>query len=115
MDSRDSSNPNRVRFFTVNTLVEHIAKKKWDLVKESSAQPFNQHVKFDLVFITLHHNRKRMTVLKNQRNWFQIPPIRPWHLGSSDCAVIPTTTPRLASNMIHFQWKASRLSFQQQK
>ncbi len=49
-----------------------------------------------LSFCIYLHSRKGMIVPRNQRNWFQNPPIKHWLLGSFDCAVIPTMTPRLA-------------------
>lgn len=53
-ESRESNNPNRVRCFSANALVEDTAKQPWDLVKFVCTQPFNKHVKFGLAFVTLH-------------------------------------------------------------
>lgn len=53
-DSRNSSNPNRVRFFDKSSLVESIASQKWDLVKILCTQPFNKHVQYGLSFVVVH-------------------------------------------------------------
>lgn len=54
VESRNSTNPNRVRCFTENALVESVAKQKWDLIKIICTQPFNNHVQYGLTFVTIH-------------------------------------------------------------
>lgn len=53
-ESKNSSNPNRVRCFKTSALVESVASQKWDLVKVLCTQPFNKHVQYGLSFIKLH-------------------------------------------------------------
>lgn len=54
IESKNSTNINRVRCFAANALVESVAKEKWELVKVTCTQPFNRHVQYGLSFITLH-------------------------------------------------------------
>lgn len=51
---KNDLNPNRVRFFSGNVLIESVAKKKWDLVKIKCTQPFNSKIKYGISFVTLH-------------------------------------------------------------
>lgn len=53
-EAKNGTNPNRVRCFTKNALVESISKEKWDLVKVLCTQPFNNKLKYGLSFVTLH-------------------------------------------------------------
>lgn len=54
IEAKNGTNPNRVRCFTHNALVESVAKQKWDLVKIFCSQPFNNKLKYGLSFVTLH-------------------------------------------------------------
>lgn len=54
MDSKNSTNTNRVRFFTKNVLIEPVCNESYDLIKIVCTQPFNKHVKFGLSFVKLH-------------------------------------------------------------
>ncbi|CAG7831823.1 unnamed protein product [Allacma fusca] len=53
-DSRNSSNPNRVRMFGLDKLDKLVAAQKWDLVKVVCTQEFNTHVQFGLSFINVN-------------------------------------------------------------
>ncbi|KAL5277157.1 XRCC1 family protein [Megaselia abdita] len=53
LESKSSSNPNRVRCFDTAALVKPIASEKWDLVKVLCTQPFNKHVQYGISFIKL--------------------------------------------------------------
>ena len=53
-EAKNGTNPNRVRCFTQNALVESVSKEKWDLVKVFCTQPFNNKLKYGLSFVTLH-------------------------------------------------------------
>ncbi len=118
MESRDSTTPNRVRFFTANTLVEHIAKEKWDLVKVSCAQPFNQHVKFGLAFVTLHTpsqpkgddspEKPKELVPKSADKTLAFGKFR--LRSDSDDDSSPGRSTAAASTSVFDKWKASRHS-----
>ncbi|XP_058450012.1 DNA repair protein XRCC1 [Malaya genurostris] len=54
IESRNSTNVNRVRCFTQNALVEPVSRGKWDLVKIICTQPFNSRVQYGVTFIKLH-------------------------------------------------------------
>jgi DNA-repair protein XRCC1 len=54
IEANNNTNPNRVRCFTPNALVESVAKEEWDLVKVFCTQPFNHKLKYGLSFVTLH-------------------------------------------------------------
>lgn len=54
IEAKNGNNPNRVRCFTHNILVESVAKLKWDLIKVICTQPFNNKIQYGLSFITLH-------------------------------------------------------------
>jgi DNA-repair protein XRCC1 len=54
IEANNNTNPNRVRCFTPNALVESVAKQEWDLVKVFCTQPFNHKLKYGLSFVTLH-------------------------------------------------------------
>lgn len=54
IEAKNGNNPNRVRCFTNNILVESVAKQKWDLIKVICTQPFNSKIQYGLSFITLH-------------------------------------------------------------
>ena len=53
-EAKNGTNPNRVRCFTQNALVESVSREKWDLVKVLCTQPFNNKLKYGLSFVTLH-------------------------------------------------------------
>lgn len=54
IESRNSTNVNGVRCFTQSSLVESVAREKWNLVKIICTQPFNSRVQYGISFITLH-------------------------------------------------------------
>lgn len=54
IESKNSSNINRVRCFAQDGLVEDIASKKYDLIQVVCTQPFNKHVQYGLSFIKIH-------------------------------------------------------------
>uniref|UniRef100_A0A1A9WAW5 BRCT domain-containing protein n=1 Tax=Glossina brevipalpis TaxID=37001 RepID=A0A1A9WAW5_9MUSC len=54
IESRNSTNINRVRCFNQEALVETVASNKWSLVKIVCTQPFNRHVQYGLSFIKVH-------------------------------------------------------------
>lgn len=54
-EARTMDRPNRVRCFPQDgSLIESVAKEKWDLVKIMCTQPFNNRVQYGLSFVTLH-------------------------------------------------------------
>ncbi|XP_023221324.1 DNA repair protein XRCC1-like [Centruroides sculpturatus] len=54
MESKNSTNINRVRMFGPEKLSKPTSTEKWDLVKIVCTQPFNKTVQFGLSFIKLH-------------------------------------------------------------
>ncbi|PIK44756.1 putative DNA repair protein [Apostichopus japonicus] len=54
MESKNSSNPNRVRIFGADKLCKPTLGKQWDRVKIVCTQPFNKHISYGLSFIKLH-------------------------------------------------------------
>uniref|UniRef100_A0A1B0G8Y1 BRCT domain-containing protein n=1 Tax=Glossina morsitans morsitans TaxID=37546 RepID=A0A1B0G8Y1_GLOMM len=54
VESKNSTNINRVRCFNQDALVPAAAASKWSLVKIVCTQPFNRHVQYGLAFIKLH-------------------------------------------------------------
>uniref|UniRef100_A0A0P6IV92 Putative dna repair protein n=1 Tax=Aedes aegypti TaxID=7159 RepID=A0A0P6IV92_AEDAE len=54
IESRNSTNINRVRCFTQDALIEAVARGQWDLIKIICTQPFNSRVQYGLSFVTLH-------------------------------------------------------------
>lgn len=54
MESKNSTNINRVRMFGPEKLSKPTMMEKWDLVKIVCTQPFNKSVQFGLSFIKLH-------------------------------------------------------------
>nr|XP_029734884.1 LOW QUALITY PROTEIN: DNA repair protein XRCC1 [Aedes albopictus] len=54
IESRNSTNTNRVRCFTQDALIESVARGQWDLVKIICTQPFNSRVQYGLSFVTVH-------------------------------------------------------------
>lgn len=53
IESRQSTNKNKVRMFTAEQLTPE-CKQKWDRVKIVCTQPFNRHVQYGLSFVALH-------------------------------------------------------------
>ncbi|KAL9882969.1 DNA repair protein XRCC1 isoform 2-T2 [Glossina fuscipes fuscipes] len=54
VESKNSTNINRVRCFNQDALVPAVASSKWSLVKIVCTQPFNRHVQYGLAFIKVH-------------------------------------------------------------
>uniref|UniRef100_A0A1Y1KFD5 BRCT domain-containing protein n=1 Tax=Photinus pyralis TaxID=7054 RepID=A0A1Y1KFD5_PHOPY len=54
LESRQSTNVNKVRMFTYNEFQSPERDEKWDVVKIVCTQPFNRHVQYGLSFLTLH-------------------------------------------------------------
>lgn len=54
VEAKNGLMPNRVRCFTSDTLVESVAKEKWDLVKIICSQIYNSRNQYGLSFVTLH-------------------------------------------------------------
>ncbi|KAK5643640.1 hypothetical protein RI129_007485 [Pyrocoelia pectoralis] len=54
LESRQSTNANKVRMFGYDELQKPERDEKWDVVKIVCTQPFNRHVQYGLSFITLH-------------------------------------------------------------
>lgn len=54
LDSRQSTNVNKVRMFTQEQLIQPERDEKWDRIKIVCTQPFNRHVTYGLSFIKLH-------------------------------------------------------------
>ncbi|KAL3276299.1 hypothetical protein HHI36_024197 [Cryptolaemus montrouzieri] len=56
IESRQSTNINRVRMFKKEDLSKPECEEKWDRIKIVCTQPFNRHVKYGLSFIKFHSN-----------------------------------------------------------
>ncbi|KAH8362539.1 hypothetical protein KR084_013067 [Drosophila pseudotakahashii] len=54
IESKNSSNQNRVRCFSGPALAESVLPEKWKLLKIVCTQPFNRHVQYGLSFVKLH-------------------------------------------------------------
>ncbi|XP_001964023.3 DNA repair protein XRCC1 [Drosophila ananassae] len=54
IESKNSSNQNRVRCFSASALNENALKEKWTLLKIICTQPFNRHVQYGLSFVKVH-------------------------------------------------------------
>ncbi|KAM8719523.1 hypothetical protein ACLKA7_005715 [Drosophila subpalustris] len=54
IESKNSSNLNRVRCFSGDALSANLLHDKWKLVKIVCTQPFNRHVQYGLSFIKVH-------------------------------------------------------------
>lgn len=54
LESRQSTNINKVRMFSHEQLSKPECTEKWDRIKVICTQPFNRHVQYGLSFITLH-------------------------------------------------------------
>lgn len=54
VEAKNGLNPNRVRCFNADNLVESVAKEKWDLVKIFCSQIYNSRTQYGLSFVTLH-------------------------------------------------------------
>ncbi|MFH4983329.1 hypothetical protein AB6A40_010038 [Gnathostoma spinigerum] len=52
MESRLQRNGNRVTMFSRRDMIQSVAKQKWDIVKVSCCQPFNDKIPYGLSFIT---------------------------------------------------------------
>lgn len=53
IESRNSSDLNRVRMFGPDKLNKVVAEQKWDRVKVICTQPFNKKLQYGLSFITV--------------------------------------------------------------
>ncbi|XP_017870299.1 PREDICTED: DNA repair protein XRCC1 [Drosophila arizonae] len=54
IESKNSSNTNRVRCFSSDALCQAALTDKWKLVKIVCTQPFNKHVQYGLSFVKMH-------------------------------------------------------------
>ncbi|XP_016962038.1 DNA repair protein XRCC1 [Drosophila biarmipes] len=54
IESKNSSNQNRVRCFSGSALAESVLPEKWKLLKIVCTQPFNRHVQYGLSFVKVH-------------------------------------------------------------
>ncbi|XP_060664931.1 DNA repair protein XRCC1 [Drosophila nasuta] len=54
IESKNSSNANRVRCFATDALIATTLSDKWKLVKIICTQPFNKHVQYGISFIKVH-------------------------------------------------------------
>lgn len=54
IESKNSTNVNRVRCFNKEALVPTAASEKWQFIKVICSQPFNKHVQYGISFIKLH-------------------------------------------------------------
>lgn len=54
IESKNSSNTNRVRCFSTEALCPAALTDKWKLVKIVCTQPFNKHVQYGLSFVKMH-------------------------------------------------------------
>lgn len=53
-ESRDSENTNLEKYFANEDLKPDIANEKWDLVKVTCTQEYNQDVQFGISFIRIY-------------------------------------------------------------
>ncbi|KRT80963.1 hypothetical protein AMK59_6305 [Oryctes borbonicus] len=58
LESRQSTNINKVRMFSYDQLSAPERDEKWDRIKIVCTQPFNRHVQYGLSFITFHTSIK---------------------------------------------------------
>ncbi|XP_067638128.1 DNA repair protein XRCC1 [Eurosta solidaginis] len=54
IESKNSTNPNRVRCFNKESLVPTAACEKWKFIKIICTQPFNKHIQYGISFIKIH-------------------------------------------------------------
>ncbi|XP_022222798.2 DNA repair protein XRCC1 isoform X2 [Drosophila obscura] len=54
IESKNSSNQNRVRCFSGSALDSTVLTEKWKLLKIVCTQPFNKHVQYGLSFVKVH-------------------------------------------------------------
>ncbi|XP_017129968.1 DNA repair protein XRCC1 [Drosophila elegans] len=54
IESKNSTNQNRVRCFSGPALAESVLPEKWKLLKIVCTQPFNRHVQYGLSFVKVH-------------------------------------------------------------
>uniref|UniRef100_A0A0A1WMY6 DNA repair protein XRCC1 n=1 Tax=Zeugodacus cucurbitae TaxID=28588 RepID=A0A0A1WMY6_ZEUCU len=54
IESKNSTNVNRVRCFNKDALVPTATAEKWQFIKVICSQPFNKHVQYGLSFIKIH-------------------------------------------------------------
>ncbi|KAH8264754.1 hypothetical protein KR044_013429 [Drosophila immigrans] len=65
IESKNSSNANRVRCFASDALIPNTLPDKWKLVKIVCTQPFNKHVQYGLSFIKVHVTAPAKTIVKS--------------------------------------------------
>lgn len=53
-ESPESKNPNRIRCFAKDDLMPDVLEEKWNLVKVTCTQKFNERVQFGISFIKIH-------------------------------------------------------------
>ncbi|XP_004520178.1 DNA repair protein XRCC1 isoform X2 [Ceratitis capitata] len=54
IESKNSTNINRVRCFSPDALISTTLSKKWQFIKIICSQPFNKHVQYGISFIKIH-------------------------------------------------------------
>ncbi|XP_053950988.1 DNA repair protein XRCC1 [Anastrepha ludens] len=54
IESKNSTNPNRVRCFNKDALVSTAGSEKWQFIKIICTQPFNKHIQYGISFIKIH-------------------------------------------------------------
>lgn len=65
IESRQSTNVNKVRMFSGDQLTKPECDEKWDRIKVICTQPFNRHVQYGISFITLHSIEDKTSTLLN--------------------------------------------------
>lgn len=111
-ESKSSTNPNRVRLFARNALIEEVAREKWNRIKIICTQPFNRHVQYGLAFIKLH------AVAESESNTNKTITLSVQDTGSSTASPFAkfkmrkesTDSDSEASSNLFMRWKQSRLA-----
>lgn len=82
VESRQSSNVNKVRMFSKDDLSKPECNEKWDRIKIVCTQPFNKHVQYGLNFVKFHTSEiKGESSNENNFGKFVIRPKSPDNLS----------------------------------
>ncbi|XP_044749198.1 DNA repair protein XRCC1 [Coccinella septempunctata] len=84
IESRQSTNINRVRMFKKSDFSKPECDEKWDRIKLVCTQPFNRHVQYGLSFIKFHSNeaKEKDNSSDNKLGKFTLRPESPVELGN---------------------------------
>lgn len=77
LESRNSTQTNRVRCFTKNALISPICDEKWDYVKLKCTQPFNKNVQYGLSFVKVYcADDEPAKAAENKASWLSFGKFR---------------------------------------